>query len=56
MPGVFDKFAVEYNEWFEAHRFAYQSEVEAVRKFIYLEGKGIEIGTGSGRFSVPFGD
>lgn len=51
---VFDKFAKEYDQWFETHAFAYQSEVEAVKRFIPSEGIGIEIGVGTGRFSVPF--
>ena len=52
---VFEKFALEYDEWFETHTWVYQSEVEAVRKFIPETGKGIEIGVGTGRFSIPFG-
>ena len=52
---VFEEAAVEYDEWFEAHKWVYQSEVEAVRKFIPETGKGIEIGVGTGRFSIPFG-
>ena len=52
---VFEEYALEYDEWFEAHKWVYQSEVEAVRKFIPETGEGIEIGVGTGRFSVPFG-
>jgi len=52
---IFEEAAVEYDEWFETHKWVYQSEVEAVRKFIPETGKGIEIGVGTGRFSVPFG-
>ena len=33
----------------------YQSEVQAVKRFVPQNGKGIEIGVGTGRFSVPFG-
>ena len=52
---VFEEYALEYDEWFEAHKWVYQSEVEAVRKFIPETGEGIEIGVGTGRFSIPFG-
>jgi len=52
---VFEEAAVEYDEWFETHKWVYLSEVEAVRKFIPETGEGIEIGVGTGRFSIPFG-
>jgi ubiquinone/menaquinone biosynthesis C-methylase UbiE len=52
---IFEEAAVEYDKWFETHKWVYQSEVEAVRKFIPEAGEGIEIGVGTGRFSIPFG-
>lgn len=52
---VFEEYVLEYDEWFETHKWVYQSEVEAVRKFIPETGDGIEIGVGTGRFSIPFG-
>ena len=52
---IFEEAAVEYDEWFETHKWVYQSEVEAVRKFIPEAGEGIEIGVGTGRFLIPFG-
>ena len=55
LMNVFEEYALEYDEWFEAHKWVYQSEVEAVRKFIPKTGKGVEIGVGTGRFSIPFG-
>lgn len=51
---VFDDSALEYDSWFDTNHFAYQSEIEAVRHFIPSVGLGVEIGTGTGRFSVPF--
>lgn len=51
---VFDQFAQEYDQWFESHPAAYESEIEAIRRFIPAVGLGIEIGVGTGRFSVPF--
>lgn len=50
----FEEFAAEYDNWFETHRFAYQSEVKAVRRFIPPQGVGVEVGVGTGRFSASF--
>jgi len=57
LPGitVFDRFAREYDHWFVENSFAYLSEVEAIRRFIPDTGLGVEIGAGTGRFSIPFG-
>jgi SAM-dependent methyltransferase len=52
---VFDKYAAEYDAWFDVNPWVYQSEVQAVKMLLPQEGKGVEIGTGTGRFSVPFG-
>ena len=51
---VFDQFAEEYDRWFDTHLFAFQSEVEAIHRFVPTKGLGVEIGVGTGRFSVPF--
>jgi len=48
----FEEFTERYEEWFEKNRYAYLSELNAVKKLI-PEGKGVEIGVGSGRFAVP---
>lgn len=52
---VFETEAGRYEQWFENHPGAYQSEVAAVRAALPKSGRGLEIGTGTGRFSVPFG-
>jgi ubiquinone/menaquinone biosynthesis C-methylase UbiE len=52
---VFDHYAKEYDEWFDVHPSVYQSEVQAVRMLLPQNGRGVEIGVGTGRFSVPFG-
>ncbi|MBU2444371.1 MAG: class I SAM-dependent methyltransferase [Bacteroidetes bacterium] len=54
MQSVFDSNAAEYDSWFDKNNYAYQSELEAVRRFIPRPGLGIEIGSGTGRFSTPF--
>lgn len=52
---IFDKYYDEYDKWFDFHPWVYRSELEAVRKFLPQNGKGVEIGAGTGRFSIPFG-
>lgn len=51
---VFEELAEEYDKWFEKNKFAYQSELKALKKFIPRSGRGLEIGVGTGRFAVPF--
>ena len=57
MPKVepFEKHRERYESWFERHRHAYLSELEAVRRLLPKEGKGAEIGVGTGRFAGPLG-
>jgi len=52
---VFEKCVQEYDEWFDINRFAYDSEILALRKLIPQKGEGLEVGVGTGRFSVPLG-
>jgi ubiquinone/menaquinone biosynthesis C-methylase UbiE len=52
---VFDEYAEEYDKWFNVHTLVYQSEVRAVKMLLPQNGKGVEIGAGTGRFSVQFG-
>jgi len=52
---VFDKYAQEYDHWFEENERIYQAEIKALQRFIPLTGLGIEVGVGSGRFAIPFG-
>ena len=49
---VFNKHVKEYEEWFDKNRFAYASEVAALKKAV-PKGKGLEIGVGTGRFAEP---
>ncbi len=46
---------MRYDDWFERHTPAYISELLAVRVLLPLEGQGLEIGVGTGRFAVPLG-
>lgn len=51
----FDAHAERYEAWFKRHDAAYVSELLALRPFIPLTGRGLEIGVGSGRFAAPLG-
>ncbi len=55
---AFDKHVSDYEAWYEAHPEAYASELNAIRAhFERLPEniRGIEVGLGTGRFSVPLG-
>lgn len=51
----FDRFPLKYDEWFERHRWAYASELAAVRQLMPEGGRGLEVGAGTGRFALPLG-
>jgi len=51
----FDTHAKQYEDWFERHEAAYNSELLAVRSLLPLVGKGLEVGVGTGRFARPLG-
>lgn len=44
-----------YEDWFNRHRAAYLSELLAVRALLPWQGRGLEIGVGTGRFAAPLG-
>jgi ubiquinone/menaquinone biosynthesis C-methylase UbiE len=52
---IFEKWAEEYDKWFDENRFAYESEALALGKFIPKNSKGLEVGVGTGRFAAPLG-
>jgi ubiquinone/menaquinone biosynthesis C-methylase UbiE len=58
VKNIFDRYADNYDTWFENNRHAYLTEVLALKKEI-PNGTGIEIGVGSGRFAsmlaIPYG-
>jgi ubiquinone/menaquinone biosynthesis C-methylase UbiE len=53
--GPFEAHHQRYEAWFGKHEAAYISELLALRPFVPWEGRGIEIGVGSGRFAAPLG-
>lgn len=50
-----DKYALEYDKWFDKHNFAFLSELNALKKVLPEIGSGIEIGIGTGKFAVNLG-
>ncbi len=53
MKSVFDRYAQKYDAWYDRNKFAYLSELEALKKAVPKRGKGLEIGVGTGRFAAP---
>jgi len=51
----FEEHAKEYDVWFDENELVYLSELEAVRSMLPVDGTGIEIGVGTGRFAAPLG-
>ena len=51
----FDNHLKEYEEWFDSNLYVYLSELEVVKQLLPSEGRGIEIGIGSGLFAEPLG-
>lgn len=53
---IFEKFAEEYDRWFDEHREVFLAELARIRKVFPLPvSRSIEIGVGSGRFAKPLG-
>ena len=55
---TFDKYADEYDAWYERYKPAYESELFALKAFLPedLEKlKALEIGVGTGRFASSLG-
>ena len=50
---IFDSYCDKYDDWYENHKFAYLSELEALRKVVPKSARGLEIGVGTGRFAAP---
>jgi len=51
----FDMYSVQYEQWFEHNKYAYESEILAIKELLPASGEGLEIGVGSGLFAEPFG-
>ena len=51
----FEIYHHRYDDWFQRHAAAYQSELLAVRALLPWSGTGLSIGVGTGRFAGPMG-
>jgi len=51
----FDNYSDEYDNWFVKNKYVFQSELNAIKKVLPINGKGVEIGVGSGIFAEPLG-
>ncbi len=53
---VFERFAEEYDRWFEEHPAEYRAELDRVRRLLPCpDARAVEVGVGSGRFAAPLG-
>jgi ubiquinone/menaquinone biosynthesis C-methylase UbiE len=52
---VFDEFAGDYDRWFDDHGDIWQAQVRLLREAVPQTGRGLEVGVGSGRFTIPLG-
>lgn len=53
--GPFEKYYERYEEWFDKHRYAYESELKAINEILPIFSRGVEIGVGTGRYAAPLG-
>ena len=53
--GPFNQYANEYDNWFIPNKYAFLSELRAIKKALPNNGDIIEIGIGSGIFAAPLG-
>jgi len=53
--GPFDLYADEYDNWFVINIYAFQSELNAIKRALPDNGDIVEVGIGSGIFAAPLG-
>ena len=51
----FDNYSDEYEDWFIINKYAFQSELNAIKIAFPDNGDVVEIGIGSGIFAAPLG-
>lgn len=51
----FDRNVDRYERWFARHPAAFVSELLAMRALLPWQGRGLEVGVGTGRFAAPLG-
>lgn len=52
---LFDKKAIEYDQWFDKHQNVFYSELLAIKRFVPAGQDGVGIGVGTGRFASHLG-
>lgn len=52
---VFDRYAKEYDQWFENHPDIFSLELTTLKKVMPMMGESLEVGVGSGRFASKLG-
>ncbi len=55
MRNIFSRFSKQYDAWYDRNKYAYLSELRAIRKILPKKGNGLEVGVGTGRFAAPLG-
>ena len=57
MPKIspFQRYTGQYENWFTEHRWVYEAELRAVKALLPENGRGLEVGVGTGRFAEPLG-
>jgi ubiquinone/menaquinone biosynthesis C-methylase UbiE len=51
----FEKYCLEYEEWFEKNSDLYEEELKTLKSLVKDAKNGVEIGIGTGRFAIPVG-
>jgi len=55
MRNIFGRYYERYDAWYDKNKFAYLSELEAIKKVLPRDERGLEIGVGTGRFAAALG-
>lgn len=52
---TFEDFTFLYETWYEKHSAVYESELQAIKELLPANGRGVEIGLGTGNFAADLG-
>ena len=52
---AFEKYYLEYEQWFENNANLYKEEIKTLKSLIKDTKNGLEIGVGTGKFAIPIG-
>jgi SAM-dependent methyltransferase len=57
MPKIspFQRYTGKYENWFSENRWVHEAELRAVKALLPENGRGLEVGVGTGRFAEPLG-